>query len=322
MDDPKIKFLLFISFSLACFIVGYFARRKSIVKEDRSRGLHLWTVICFWGPISLMSFWGLTLNLQVIILMLTQPILMLIGWGVMFPLARKLGINKSNAVSLGLASALSNHGFTLGAYLCYALLNPADEALRLGIAYVTSMQIFMIVIFYPIAHHYGPEDSTSVRKLMAGSFLTIRAAPLYLAGTGVLLNIINIPYPDQFIKNWNIMDILFFLGAAGSYAGVGLRFRFGDSLKVIKLHTLLTGSQFILHPAATFILISIYGVIGLGLTDLSANVMIIESFTPTALNLVIISNLFHLDARLASTLWLINTLLFCLIALPILLIMY
>lgn len=320
MTDPRMKFILFIAFSLGCFVVGYYLRRYGVVKEERSRPLHLWTVIGFWGPISMLSFWGLKLDDQVVILMLSQPLLMLTGWLVVFPLARKCGVEKNNAVVVGLAAALSNHGFTLGAYLCYALLEPGDNALRLGITYVTSMQIFMILIFYPIAHHYGPEDSTSVKKLMVGSFLTIRAMPLYLAGTGVVLNLVGMDYPGDVVEDYKMMDVLFFLGAAGSYAGVGMRFRFGDMMGVKKLHGLAALAQFVLHPVATWGLIAVYGGIGLGLVPLSGNVMLLEAFTPTALNLVIISNLFHLDARLASTLWLVNTVLFCVLVLPILLI--
>ena len=46
--------------------------------------------------------------------------------------------------------------------------------------------------------------------------------------------------------------------------------------------------------------------------------MMIQAFTPSALNLVIVSNLFHLDARLASVLWLWNTVIFCVVCLPLL----
>jgi len=50
--------------------------------------------------------------------------------------------------------------------------------------------------------------------------------------------------------------------------------------------------------------------------------VILEAFSPIAINVVIVSNLFGLDARLAAALWLSNTLAFCILPLPVILYLY
>lgn len=322
--EPRVEhrtaiFLIFIVFSQACLALGYLARRRGWLEESASKPMHLWTVTLLWSPVSLLSFWSLPMRgqagPQLLMIMLAQPVLMLTVAGAMAALARWLGCTRAQTGVLVLGAALSNHGFTLGAYLCYALLDPPAMALQYGIAFVMSMQIFMVLVFFPIANHYGPHDIGSVGRLMFDSLVTIRAMPLYLALVGAALNVLEVPFPRQ-VEQWHVYEILFFAGAIGSNAGIGLLLRLGDSMKAIRMHGLLALAQFVIHPLATFGLLALLPTLGLVPHDLPFHVLMIESFTPTAINLVITANLFHLDARLASVLWLWNTLAFCLVVLP------
>lgn len=319
MDQRTGMFVGFIAFSLACFAMGYIGRKRGFAKERWSRPLHLHTVIWLWSPVTGLAFWGLGAEAarDVTTLMLAEPVLMIGPGLVMAMTVMLLGLPREQRGVMTIAAALSNHGFTLGAYLCYALLDPPESALRYGIAYVTSMQLFMVLIFYPVASHYSPDGGRGLVPLMRASFLTVRAMPLYAAVVGCLLNLAHVPFPDDFIERYHIMHILFFAGAAGSNSGIGLRFRFGDTLGAIRLHVLLAGAQFIVHPLMAAGLLMAIAAIGYPASPLVRNVMLIEALTPTALNMVIIANLFHLDARLASGLWLWNTIAFCVIVLPI-----
>ncbi len=260
---------------------------------------------------TLLAFWSLDLGGDVLVLVFTQPILMVAPAGVMLVVALLIGCNRDQKGVMILSAALSNHGFTLGAYLCYAILEPADDAIAYGIAYVISMQLGMVLIFYPIAKHFGPEDSGSLRKLIVGSFLTVRAMPMYTALFGLGLNLGGVAYPRAFIHEFYLLDVLIFLGAAGANFGIGLRFRFGDSFSIWKLHGGLALVQFVVHPLLAWGLVGLYGVMGITMGPLVRDVILVESFIPVALNAVIVSNLFHLDARTASSLWLWNTILFC-----------
>ena len=324
MDDRTLKFLIFVVFNLACFTLGYVSRRRGWVAEGWSRPIHLHTLIWLWSPVTLLAFWGLPMHgpgaRDLAILMLAQPVLMVAGALVMAPLAKRIGCGRAQRGPMILAASLSNHGFTLGAYLCYALLQPAEVALGYGIAYVTSMQVFMILIFYPVAHHFGPEDSGSLPRLIAGSFFTLRSLPLYAAAVGAALNLAGIaPGLTARLSEWGVMDALFFAGGAGAYIGIGLRFRAADSWDAPRMHGALAMVNFVAHPLFAVALVAL---LGWTAGPLTRDVILIQSFMPAALNTVMVSNLFHLDARRASALWLWNTLLFCAAPLPVLLWLY
>ncbi len=325
MDPRTVKFLVFIVFSLLCLAAGYMARKRGILREESSRAIHYWSVVIFWSPVSLIAFWSLQLTgsdgNQLLRLMLIQPVLMIAAALVIAPVARWLGCSRPQTGVMILASALSNTGFTLGAYLCYALLTPPDKAMGFGIAYVTSMQVFMVLLFYPIAHRMAPREEQvalpTMRQTVIESFLSLRAMPLYMAVAGAVLQLCHVKVPDE-IEAWHLRDTIFFLGAAGSYAAIGMRLRLGDSLKFKRMHALLAFAHFILWPLLTIALLALLSVAGVPLIGLPRDVVILEAFTPMAINVVIIANLFHLDARLASVLWLWNTLLFAAVVLPVL----
>ena len=326
MDEKTQMFLTFLAFSLASLVVGYTARRRGILKPEHSRSVHLHTVVWFWSPVALISFWRLPLGGEgtstVLSLMGCQPLLMVTAAAIMALIIRPMrSLKPQQKGVMILAAAISNHGFTMGAYLCFALLEPAQTALDYGVVLVTSMQLFMVLLFYPVANRFGPTPAASITKLIFDSLVTIRAMPLYCALAGTTLNLAGTTTP-QWINTYNVLDILFFLGAGGSWAGIGLVLRLGDSLSSWRLHLVVAALQFVIHPILTIALIAAAEPLGFlppiqdGLTH---KVLIIEALTPTGLNTVMVSNMFHLDARLASVLWLWNTLIFCAVIVPLLL---
>lgn len=308
-------------FGLLSVAAGYTARKRRWVSERVSVPLQLGALLWGWSPVAMVSFWRLPLGglggKQLAVLMLAQPIVMLIATLAIIVLAGRLRCTRAQKGVLLIAGGLSNTGFTLGAYLCYAMLEPGDLALSYGMAFTMSMVVSMVLVFYPIAHHHGTEGSGggSLLRLVIASFTTVRAMPLYLSAFGALLNLAGIPVPTQ-LDEWHIMDALFFLGSGAAYVGIGLRLRLGGSLAYWRMHLLLGTVQFIVHPLATVLLIGTLAAMRFDLDPLVRDVLVVESFMPAAINVVILANLFHLDPRLGSVLWLWNTVVFCAIVLP------
>lgn len=327
--DPTLKFIVFTLVSAASIVGGRTLRTRGLVAERLSRTVHLYTLIFLWSPVSVIAFWGIPINRELLAIMLIQPFVMVGSWLVTSAICRALKFSRSETGVMILAAALSNQGFTLGAFLCYVLLEPGREAMSYAVAFVTSMQVCLVLIFYPVARHYElaaeAESGKHVEhpplaKLVIGSFLDIRAMPLYGATTGALLSLIGPAYPQWLIDNQFMLDIAFFVGAVGSYLGIGLRLRFGDSLKFVKHHAVLVGVKFIAMPVMTFAMLMVakqFQPIG----PLPTTVVVISSFCPTAINTVIVANLFHLNARLASVLWLWSTILFGLIVVPLIIVL-
>lgn len=321
--DPTLKFIIFSLVSAAAIAGGRSLRKHGLVGEHVSRHVHLFTVVCLWSPISLVAFWGLTIDRQLVAIMAIQPFVMVGAWLLTALASRLAKLPRGDTGVVILCAVLSNQGFTLGAYLCYVLLEPGQAAMGYAIAFVTSMQVFMVLIFYPVARHYELADRTvagptpSLVRLIVGSFIDIRAMPLYAAAGGALISLYGPAYPAWLTRHPWLLDTAFFVGAVGSYSGIGLRLRFGDSLKHLRHHLVLAAIKFLAMPLMTVgLLLAVkHWVQPIG--TLPTTVIVMSSFTPTAINSVIVPNLFHLNARLASVLWLTNTVIYLVVVLPI-----
>ena len=328
MIDPTAKFILFAVISAGGLLGGYMARRRGWLDEKHSRTSHLITLVALWSPVFFLGFWRLEINFELALIMLLQPVFMLIGWAAMAAITRSTHFSVGHRGVLVISAAITNQGITLGAYLCFVLFMPGEQAMSYAIAYVTSMVMFMVIIFYPVAHLYelrsrrandNRPDTFSYGRMMKESFISIRALALYAALAGAILSQLHLPRPK--ILDEPLLNLpLLLAGSFGAYFGNGLVLRLGDSSQYIKHHIVLALVKFAIVPALFIvILLCLLPSVGLGLNELPKQVLLLSAFMPTGMNSVIIANLFHLDARMASSLWMTNTLAFCVIVLPIIL---
>jgi predicted permease len=179
------------------------------------------------------------------------------------------------------------------------------------------MLVLAIPMIYPVAHHYGstePGDRT-VLRLVWESLIGIRAWGLYGSLVGLALALLKVPMPRQ-VYDWHILDALFFLSAIGGYFGIGMRLRLSDALGFSKQHVLLATMKFVAMPLATLAMILAVDLTPFPLPPLAWHVLLIESLMPAGISTVILANLFHLDARMGSTLWIWNTAVFLGVVLP------
>ncbi|MEX0774713.1 MAG: hypothetical protein WD042_03245 [Phycisphaeraceae bacterium] len=317
MDSRTLQFVIFVVFGLLSLGAGYLCRRRGWLGEAASRRIHFHTVAWIWSAVSLLSLWNRPLLLGDTSLLAMQLIIVVAaGYGVI-PLARRMGCNRPQVGVMAIASAQGNIGFTLGAYLCYCLLNPAQEALALGIAYVNVMQVAVIVLIYPLAHHYGTLDKQerSLGHLILFNLLDLRAMLLYAAVLGQILGTQGVPlHPAVF--DYHLIDVLFYLGAMGGYFGIGLQLWLGDTFEHLREHGVLAFMKFAFIPLLTIALIALLGQTPWSLSPLAQQVAIVQGLMPTAIATVMLANIFHLDARLASVTWLCNSMLFFVVVLP------
>jgi len=326
VSDPTTKFILFAIISALGLVGGYTARRRGWLEAHHSRFVHLFTLVVLWSPVFTLAFWQLKVDLDLALIMLLQPVYMLIGWGATLLVARAMKIGAEHRGELILCGALSNQGITLGAYLCYVLLTPGDQAMGYAIAYITSMVIFMVIIFYPVAHVYerlkrpptqGEPDTFSMPRILRESFLSLRGAPLFAGIIGTVLSIIDVPVPTA-VHESPLFSWLLYAGSFAAYFGNALNLRLGDTSHYKRHHIALVLIKFAIVPGL-FALLLFGPMKAVGLSQLPVEVLMLSAFMPTAMNSVIISNLFHLDARMSSSLWLTNTLLFFVLPLPVIL---
>ncbi len=73
--------------------------------------------------------------------------------------------------------------------------------------------------------------------------------------------------------------------------------------------------KFIIAPLVSLVVVIL---LGLRTRDLPGAVAVIQGFMPTAVSSVLIGNLFGLNTRMASALFVVNTVIFLVLVLPIL----
>lgn len=327
MDPRTLRFLCFSLFSAACLAAGYITRRRGGVDEGRaielSRRVHFLTVVVAFPAVAVVSLWQLPITAATGRAALIQALAVAIAGFTMLVLSRRIGWSRPQIGTMTLAAAQGNLGFTLGAYVCYTLIDPGDEALAYGVAMVSVMQVMGIVLFYPVARHMGEEagrpgsaELRALAALVARSLLDVRALMLYGAALGAILAACDAPYPDV-IDELHLKDVLFYLGGGLAYFGIGLRLKLGRPLEFLPQQTTLAVTRFAFMPLLVLALLLLSEVVLGPLQTTARQVLLVEAVMPTAIATVMLSNLFRLDTALGSALWFWNTVLFCVAPLPV-----
>jgi len=324
MDPRTLQFTVFCVFSALCLAAGYGARRRKLLGEHTARPIHFMTVSVVWGAVALLSLWRLPPDRSNLWLIVIEPLLVAVPAFAVIPIARKMGCDNKQTGVVATAAGLGNLGFTLGAYLCYTLLagpegQQSEAALAYAVAQVNLMAMAGVLMMYPLARHFGGQHTgdISVTRLVITSFFDLRALMVHCAIVGVVLAYLHVPYP-RVLDDYYVIHGLFYLGGFGGYFGIGLRLRLGDARRYLREHALLAAVKFAGIPLLSAGILSVVNLTPLPLASLGERVVIVEAFMPVAIQSVMIANLFHLDGRMASTLWLVNTVLFVLLPLPVL----
>ena len=319
--DPTVQFTVFCVFNAVCLAAGYGARRRGLLGEHTARPIHFITVSFVWGAVALLSLWKLPPQEANLWLVAIEPLLVAVPAFAVVPIARRMGCDNKQTGVIATAAGLGNLGFTLGAYLCYTLLGDSagqgDAALAYAVAQVNLMAMSGVLMMYPLARHFGGQhtDDRSITRLIVTSFFDLRAMMVHCAIVGVVLAYLEVPYPAV-IDDYKTIDVLFYLGGFGGYFGIGLRLRLGDARKYLREHALLAAVKFAGIPLLSLGILAAINLTPVPLASLGQRVVVVEAFMPVAIQGVMIANLFHLDGRMASTLWLVNTVLFVLLPLP------
>ncbi len=324
MDPRTLQFTVFCVFNALCLVAGYGARRRKLLGEHTARPIHFITVSFVWGAVALLSLWRLPPDRSNLWLIAIEPFLVAVPAFAVVPIARRMGCDNKQVGVIATAAGLGNLGFTLGAYLCYTLLAGPDgqqgeAALAYAVAQVNLMAMAGVLMMYPLARHFGGQHTgdISVTRLIVTSFLDLRALMVHCAIIGVVLAYLHVPYPDV-LDDYYVIHVLFYLGGFGGYFGIGLRLRLGDTKRYLREHALLAAVKFAGIPLLSVCVLALMNLTPVPLESIAQRVVIVESFMPIAIQSVMIANLFHLDGRMASTLWLVNTVLFVLLPLPLL----
>ncbi len=262
-------------------------------------------LVFFEPPIVFWSIWGLTLQKDMVVLPFAGFLMVIVGFflGRLFVPLFKFD-NKSEKTFV-ISSSLANHGFTLGGLLCFIF--GGERGLALSTIFITYFVPFTFIFIFFYA---GKESENKLDvKTNLEFFFNLRNTPLFAAILALIIKCFNVERPDIYFP----LDILLIISVALYYFTLGINFIKGDLNPFKKEHFIIAFQKFIVIPGLFCLL--------LNFADLSRDVkmvIIIQSFMPAAIYSVITSILFNLDDRLASSMFVVNSLAFIFFIMPLL----
>jgi len=309
------RFILIVSGITLATAVGYIARRKHWLDERWAGPLMFYLVIVGWTPASCLVLWKLPLQWSLVALPLLGTLLpvALAPFGALF--TRLHGLDAKSAGTFIVASGISNIGFTMGGFVCYCLFS--DVGLGYANLFAASWAVPYVGFYYPLARRYGDPNSRLTTRFILRTFFDLRSLPVLGSVAGLILNLLKTPVPTP-VETFHVLDILIIGSVLASFATVGLQNQFSHLAQQKILHVSLAVVKFAVTPLLAVLLIVLSQYLFGPLPTVARNVIYIQSFMPTAIFTVLIANLFDLDPKLASVLFVVNTVIFLVVILPVL----
>lgn len=308
--DVKAKLAIFAFDLLVPLLVGYLCRYQQRLGETFFNKMILNNILVVYPVLSALSFWVLPLRRE----MLWLPVLGLAMGVLPGGLAHIVAMRKySSSLDRGgyvMAAALSNLG-TIGGlcvFLIYGETGYGYQQLVLLFQY-----ILMFMFCYPLAQYYY-QQAQADKKTAAFSLRAVLFSRNQLAVLGIIcgavLQAAGVPRPAAVGA---LFDPLVHLGAWTALIPVGYSLDFAK-IKAQCLGILdLIPIKFLATP------VLLYGLARPVITDEKMlGSLIVLACTPTAVNAVITSRIYHLNIHIAVAAFIVTTVLFLLVVYPVL----
>ncbi len=302
---------------LVCGLVsGYLASSRFGLPEYWAKKIMTVVLVSFNWIIALLVIWQMQLTKQLIWLPIVGVVLMLTVTVFSAVLFHFFGLDRKSRLTLILAGGLSNMGYTGGAFLCYAFFGTAG--LALANIYPVFWAPIVFLVFFPLlkVHEFRLKNPDAKLNLLSYA-LDPRMLVIPAVIIAIILNLAGVKSPD-FVADFYIIDILVYIASGMAFFAIGMRVNFSRLKNYINLYFPLSAVKFILTPALALLFIWLLALAGQNLTSPVQKVIIILSVTPSAVLMVIMSNVFNLDAPLASALWVVTMAIFIIVVVPVL----
>jgi predicted permease len=315
--DPHLKFVILWIIIIIPFISG--TRIKKSFRSPQSAAKFLIRLnLIFLEPFILFwTIWGLSVRGGLAILPVAGVFTVLAGFIAGKLVISILKIEGIKADSYIISSSLSNQGFTLGGFICYIVAGETG----LGLASIYAVYFLPLVFgfIFPFAgfaskKHKGEMPGREIFSLseFVKFFFDLRNLPLAGIIAAIILQLNGIKRPDIYFP----LDPMLFTAIIIYYFTLGLNFRSGQVRAYKREQVSLAVSKFIILPLLTYIILKF-----LDLNDTVETVILIQSFMPAAIYSVLTSILFDLDSDFTSGLFVVNSVFFLVIVLPLLLLL-
>ncbi len=176
-----------------------------------------------------------------------------------------------------------------------------------------------VLLLYPIAKHYAGEgEPLRLGRLMLRNIFDWRSIGLPITLLGLGLSLAGVHRPEV-VTAWHITDALVYIVTPLAYFGIGLRLHVADVWSLRRMVGGLAVMRFAVAAGVGALLVWATRLTPWPLLERAADVFMIEAFVPTAVTMVAVANMFRLQPRQASVLFVVNTVMYLALVLPLVL---
>lgn len=314
LSTPTTVFIVMLGVIVVSSVAGYVARRRGWVPETASRRIHMVTMMAGYPIASGLPVWVLPLRVDDIWIAVQCILLTVSCFLVGLAVGRAHGLGRSGLGVYSYSAAHSNIGFTMGGFICFCV--GGEQALAYAVLYIFTWSILMFGGFFPLTRAFaGGKDRYAAGGILRG-LLDARFLPLMGTVVGLALNLADVPRPDVIARS-HIVDVLVVLTTAAMFFSIGLTLHVSRIAESLRLHVSLAAIKFLVSPALALGGIALAGGLGLNVAGLQRDVLIIQSTTPMALFVTVVANVYRLNVRLATAMFVVNTIVFLVFVLPV-----
>lgn len=300
---------------MAAIAVGYACRRLGLAGDRAAKRIMTFVGVFAYPIVGGLSIWGTPLHLSDIALPLSAAAHIVVMTFLSLALARFVTRDRAETGLFAMAGGTGNNGFTMGAFVLYLLYG--EPGMGLSNLYILLFVPTMVLLLYPLARRYSDTPTSgSLRRLIVSSLFDWRSAGLPLVVLGIVLSVAGVPRPPQIVE-WHVLDILVFTITPMAFFGIGVLLHFSRVQSLWRMLAGLAVARFALGAAVGLALAWVTRWTPLALRDLRWDVVVVQSFTPTSVTMVALANMFDLRPREASALFVVNTAMYLLLVLPL-----
>jgi len=209
------------------------------------------------------------------------------------------------------ASAISNYGFTLGGFVCLLFCRDGQKALSMQTIFIFPLVAYIYLLWFPIGRYYGTmqKNVTPLQSFLT-AFRDITTLPLAGTLAGLAINFSGAAQPEFFAP---VKWVLVYVGTAASTFCIGVTLRPRSIGTYKRENASVSITKFLVAPLLGYGLARLFGIDGT-----AQQVIVILCSVPVGLFSSFAASLFGLNRDLTNSLFLVNTVLFLLVILPLL----
>ena len=312
--------LILVAIQVVPLGVGWATKERGIARKAWARPLSRFVIYFFNTGVCFLAAWYLPRDFGALAVVRLVAISVLFGGCItvagmlMGRLHRHSGRERGVYI---IGSALSNYGFTLGGFICYIFFR--ERGLSLQTIYILPLVAYIYLVWFPIGRYYGDEvETVGPLASFVAAFSEITSLPLAGAFVGLALNRgLGVAPPDLpawagTALSWTTA-LLVYAGTITSMFCIGITLELGSVLKYRAENASICVTKFLVGPVIGYALATL-----LGASGIERQVVVILSCVPVGIFTSFAANLFGLNRDLANSLFVVNTAVFLVAVLPVL----